>query len=197
MPLNNYRLKLRKNKDADNDGSPQYSLRYNNSDNPRQASFSILSSLIGNNDVIVIMSTEFFPRSGNSLLGSFDKFLEHVRSLGLLHDYRSTPTVKKQSFFGFQTQMKKTVDVREVSVYVPNQVWTSNFSHILPLCGARYLVTKTAMSVASFMKGILDMPEDIKATTFSIRIFDLPPASLMGISSNELDQAGITAHLGL
>ena len=61
MSLGKYRLKLQKNKDFQTSGGPQYTLKYSTkSDNPRHVSHAILSAMIGNDDVILLVSTEFF-----------------------------------------------------------------------------------------------------------------------------------------
>lgn len=198
MPLGKYRLKLQKNKEQKEFGSPQYTLKYNaKSDNPRHVSYSILSPLIGNDDVIIMLSTEFFQNPANGNHSPVNKFIENVRQLGLLIVERNRPTEQKITFFGFQSQMKKKVEIQEVAAYVPNRVWKDSFCEILPLCGARYFVLQEMLSVNSFMNGIFELSEEAIAKTFSTHIFDLAAAGQMGISSNVMDQAEISRRLGL
>ncbi|NLN64104.1 MAG: hypothetical protein GX144_01600 [Clostridiaceae bacterium] len=198
MSLNQIKMKLLKNKEPVDIGSPQYSLRYRaRFDNPRDISYPILSALIGNADVIVMLNSGLFQNAWQGDVHPIEKFLNRIRQLELFHTYRKTPQEKNLSFFGFQTQRKKKVDVEEIAVYVPNQVWRESFREILPLCGARYLVTKAPMSVSTFMNGILGLSEEEISTMFSICIFDLAPVGQMGISSKQLDQKQIALCLGL
>ncbi|MBP7175184.1 MAG: hypothetical protein KBA53_03055 [Thermoclostridium sp.] len=198
MSLSKYRLKLQMNKEQSNDSSPQYMLKYNTrSDNPKHVSHSILSSLIGNDDVIILVSTEFFQSTGNVNHTPIDKFVEYVRQLGLFVIERSRPTEENLKFFGFQSNVKKKVEIHEVAAYIPNRVWKDSLMDFVPMCGARYFVLKEAFSVSTFMDGIFDMNEEAISQTFSTRIFDLAAAGQMGISSNVMDQAEISRLLGL
>ncbi len=197
MSLGKYRLKLQKNKDFQTSGGPQYTLKYSTkSDNPRHVSHAILSAMIGNDDVILLVSTEFFSNLNQKGPGPVEKFIERARSHGLFLVQRSRPVEQKISFFGFQSRMKKKVEVQEVAAYVPNQVWRDSFADILPLCGARYFVTPQTMSVSTFINHVLDMSEEEIAKTFKTRIFDLAQAGQMGISS-DLSLEEISHRLGL
>lgn len=198
MPLRKYRLKLQSCQENAVNGSPQFTLKYNvKSDNPKHVSYSILSPLIGNDDVIILLSTEFFQRTGNGHQTPIDRFIENVRRLGLFIVERKRPTEQKVRLFGFQLNMKKTVEVLEVAVYVPNQVWRDSFREIVPMCGARYFVLQQMFSVNDFMSGIFDMTEEAITKTFLTSIFDLAAAGQMGVSSNVMDQAEISRRLGL
>lgn len=196
MSLGKYRLKLRKNKDYPA-GGPQYILNYKSrSDNPRHVSHAILSPFVGNDDVIILMSSEFFASSNQNSEKPVVDFIDSARNLGLFLVQRSRPVEQKLTFFGFPSQMKKRTEVLEAGVYVPNRVWMESFADILPVCGARYLVTPQAMSVSAFMNNILDMTEEELAKTFSTRIFDLAPVGQMGIISG-LSFEEISHRLGL
>lgn len=198
MSLDKYRLKLQKSREKSENGSPQFTLKYNaKSDNPKHVSYVILSPLFGNDDVIILLSTEFFQNTSNGNHSPIHKFIDNVRQLGLFVVERSRPTEQKVTLFGFQSNMKKKVEVLEVAVYVPNQVWKDSFCDIVPMCGARYFVLQQAISINAFMSGIFDMTEEVMAKTFVTSIFDLPAAGQMGISSNILDQAEIIRRLGL
>lgn len=198
MSLDKYRLRLQQNRDKAENGSPQFTLKYNvKSDNPKHVSHSILSPLIGNDDVIIIVSTEFFQNTGNGNQTPIHRFIENVRQLGLFVVERNRPIEQKVSLFGFQTNMRKKVELLEAAVYVPNQVWKDSFRDIVPMCGARYFVLQQMISVNAFMGGILDMTEEVIAKTFSTSIFDLAAAGQMGISSNIMDLAEISRRLGL
>lgn len=198
MSLDKCRLKLQKNRDKAENGSPQFTLKYNvKSDNPKHVSYSILSPLIGNDDVIIMLSTEFFQNSGNSNQTPIHKFIENVRQLGLFVVERNRPVEQKVSFFGFQSNIRKKVELLEVAAYVPNQVWKDSFRDIVPMCGARYFVLQQMFSIQNFISGIFDMTEEVIATTFLTSIFDLAVAGQMGISSTIMDQEEISRRLGL
>ncbi|NLO41032.1 MAG: hypothetical protein GX115_16390 [Ruminiclostridium sp.] len=198
MSLSKYRLKLDKNTAQTGSASPQYTLKYNaKADNPKHVSYSILSPLIGNDDVIILLSTEFFQNKGNGSYSPISKFVEYTRQLGLFVVERNRTAEENLKLFGLPLGKKKKVEIQELAVYIPNNVWKDSLRDIIPMCGARYLVLQEAISVSTFMNGILDMDEETIANTFSTRIFDLAAVGQMGVSSNIMDQAEISRQLGL
>lgn len=198
MDLSKYKLKLRRNKDSSDDSSPQYALKYKaKSDHPRQVSFSILSALIENNDVIVILNSGLLQTGRNGDNSPIERFMGYVRELGLFHVQRNTQADQKVSILGFPAKTKNKTEIQEIAVYVPNQIWYQHFAEFLPLCGARYLVTRSSLSISNFTAHIFDMTSEELAKTFAHNIFDLAPAGQMGISSYIKDPAGIAELLGI
>jgi hypothetical protein len=198
MSLDKYRLKLQKYRDAAEVGGPQFTLRYKaRSDNPKHVSHSILTPLFGNDDVIILLSTEFFQNAGDENHSLVGKFVENARQLGLFVVERSRPKEQKVTLFGFPSKMKKKVEVLEAAAYVPNRVWKDSFRDIVPMCGARYYVLQQMFSIHDFMSGIFDMTEEEIAKTFLTSIFDLAAVGQMGISSNIMDQSEISRRLGI
>lgn len=186
--MKKYRLKLRENKDYTNGSHPQYSLKYKvGSENPRHVSFSILSALIGNNDVVVMLSSDFIQNSMSGDQNPIEKFMDAIQPLGLFLNQRRIPTEQNMSILGIQMRNKKKVEIHEVAVYVPNHVWKEHFRDILPVTGARYGVMKEPMSVTSFINGFFNIPEDEQQRIFQINVFDLTVIGQMGITATELD----------
>ena len=196
MSLDKYKLKLKINQDKAENGSPQFTLKYKaKSDIPKHVSHSILSALFGDDDVIILLSSEFFQDIENH--SPISRIIDSARQLGLFVVERNKPKERSISLFGIQSNFKKKVDVLEAAVYVPNRVWKDSFRDIVPLCGARYFVVQQMFSIHDFMNGIFDMTEEAIAKTFLTRIFDLPVIGQMGISSDFIDHAEIAKRLGL
>jgi hypothetical protein len=215
--LNKPVLKLRVNKDYGSSNSPQYSLKYLTGKlSPRVVSFSILSRLIGDNDVIILLSTDLLQHPWDSNTATFDKFLHSIRSIGLPYKQKNMLSAQNITIFGLQMRSNKKVEIQNLAVYVPNRVWVEHFCEILPVCGARYYVPKVPLSQligvvpigtnninisatddTYFTERIFDMTKEEKAKAFSLDIFDLILAGQMGITSYEPSLDELRRRLGL
>ena len=120
MSLNQIKMKLLKNKEPVDIGSPQYSLRYRaRFDNPRDISYPILSALIGNADVIVMLNSGLFQNAWQGDVHPIEKFLNRIRQLELFHTYRKTPQEKNLFSLDFQTQRKRRLMLRKLLFMYP------------------------------------------------------------------------------
>lgn len=180
---NKNKIKLIKHKEGQ-DG-PRYSVTYK-ANLRNQISYTILSALIQDRDVVITMSTDLMFGMEGKEQRSFEEFLQRVKDKGLVHFSRTVPSNKQFSVFGLVLNRvkKKKADAQEIAVYVPNAVWRQqDFEAVLPTGGVQYYMADTPMDESETVRTILDMPEEEKEQVFVMDVYDISQMGQIGINT--------------
>ena len=192
---NKNKIKLIRNKEGLD--APRYSVTYKA--NLRNGiSYTILSALIQNRDVVMTMSTDLMFGMEGKEQRSFEEFVQRIKDKGLEYTSRTVPSNKQFSVFGLVLSKvkKKKEDAREIAVYVPNAVWRqADFGAILPTGGVQYYATDAPMDGAEIVRTILDMPEEEKAQAFAMNMYDISALGQTGINARDMGEEELTRAL--
>jgi len=192
---NKHKIKLIRNKEG-LDG-PRYSVTYK-ANLRNQISYTILSALVQNSDVVMTMSTDLMFGMEGKEQRSFEEFLQRIKDSGLAHFSRTVPSNKQFTVFGLVLNRvkKKTEDAREIAVYIPNEVWRQErFGSFLPTSGVQYYMTDTPMDASETVRTILDMPDAEKERAFVMDVYDISLLGQIGVNVRDMDEEELEALL--
>lgn len=180
--------------------SPLYSITYKvNSKRPYLPSYEILSAFVGQNDVIIELSTDMLMNVQSNVHEYAKKYLDKLNSaFSLEYCSRKVPSAQKPSVLGFLFQTQKKIEADELIIDIPNTIWTDErFMEMLPVHGAKYYITKEPAKDRNILNRIWCMPEEEKGDTFKFILNDYPWYGKMGISVSSLDENELRRLLGL
>jgi hypothetical protein len=197
MPLDKYRIKIRKNPDGDREGLPKYSLTYRN--NPAGAgriSHEILSAFIGRNDVIIEINSDMSgPKTDR--VDPVEAFLDKTDRFGLVYVKKNVLSEKDTSIFGIPVMSRKRRKASEALIYIPNSVWCQpGMGNCLPIYGAKYYITDGCADARTKLDELSATDEEDRMGAFGLTVFDLAAYGQMGIYSNHLSMDDIKRMLG-
>jgi len=198
MLFKKYKLKLRENSNISDQNIPRFSLSYQvKKVDPGNASYDILTALSDNSDIIIELDTDYLDDKLNINRRCFQRFTNTVSSLGLTHSLKEFASTHSYSMFGFQMESRKKKQTHKFAVYVPRNVWENElFKDNLPICGARYYVTKSPMNAEDIVNKIWTMDEKEIKKIFKLIIFDFTFYGQMGIVTDLFNKEDIHRLLG-
>lgn len=198
MDLVPYKIKLRRNRNTDN-GLHQYALTYQRGNGHiNQAGYDILSALTGDSDLIIELNTDLLYGVSPEPDKCAEKFLEDIRNLNLAHSSRTAPSKYPVRFLGFTLERRDKKQSYEIAAYVPNKVWkNASFRDVLPVCGARYYITREPMDAQTTVDNLPALSEEQKAAMFRWILFHVNEYARFGILSAADSEKELRGLLGL
>lgn len=194
MSLDRYKIKLQKQKGNVIDNTPSFSLSYkDDSRQPNQAGYEILSALAGKSDIIIEINTDLNVVDGAYSLT--ERYLAEIQTLALEHSFKKFTATKNNTFLGFMLNSQRRVEGYKATVYIPYAKWQENIQ-VMPPCSAWFYFTKEPFDI-NLLNSLFDMPDEEKANLFSTLIFYTPGFGHLGLSSKYISEGDMKSLLGL
>lgn len=197
MTLKDCKLKLSVNKESGE--LPPYSLTYKaRGQYARNVSYTVLSALIGEHDVMIEMHSDLQFCTNGKQIQYVMEFVKGIGAFPVAVRDREGVSDKKLSILGFAIDRKKKEKAYEAIAYVPNAVWRNDsIIEVLPLWGARYYIVKEPMDGEKMVNEFWNMTEEAREGFIEMAVFDIASMGQVGITSRTVGEGELRRMLGL
>lgn len=191
MDIVSNNIKIKENKGGGSPDAPRFTLFYNQKGSLQEAqqfSYSLLSRLRGDSDVIMELNSDLFVSNGKNKSDIIQSYVEYARKQGLSYRYRKLPSAGGKSFFEKLLSQQKIQEAHELVMHIPSGTWASEgFSSCINTGGARYYFTGTAEIPDDLPDEMSKMTDTDKLDFFKMIVFDLCIMGNMGINTRSME----------
>lgn len=156
-----------------------------------QISYEIVSSLKGENDIIIEINSSFLNFSEKESKEFLPRLLEELDNYQIKYKKRKILANNRKTILSV-TVKNETVEGFELFAIIPNEIWKDDrFRKIIPKIGVRYYLPKTQSDIN--LDELIDLDESQKISLFKMVIFDYVLLGSMGINTSEMNKEAIEA----
>lgn len=194
------KIKIKENKTWGGLSNPRFTIfleAYTADEQQRSSSYSALSKLIGDNDVLMELDSSLINLPAKQREPYALQFMRNIRTLGVEYKCSKVASSSSPSFisslFGARSGPSQ-----QIIACIPNDVWTKpEMMDMLSPHGARYYVPKEKAEGAKLLEDFEKLLDDEKLDYYKLIAFNVMSFNSIGLFTSSLSLNDVKAMLGI